>query len=245
LLFAGWYYGITFVLMLGTPALRTPAAGLRYARFWARLVLWGLRIFCDITISVRGRENLPARGAVLIASMHQSAFDTIIWPLLVPAPAYVFKQELLRIPLFGPMLRRSGMIPLDRSARPASVRAFLAAADRAAEGGRQIVIFPEGTRVAPGAEVQLLGGVAAVAARTGLPVVPVATDSGRCWQRGPWRKRPGVIHIVIFPPLRPDLPRQEMMDSLQAAWRAGFHSIGQPVDKAVNEPLPSLSSDTK
>ena len=222
-LFNAWLYGITTVLSLSSlvPRVATldrPAAWpLGLARTWARCVLAGLRVLCGIRWTVTGRDNLPPDGPMLIASNHQSAFDTMVWLLLVPSPSYVVKRELLNIPLFGALCRLGGMIAVDRSAGADAIRALLRAADGAVRARRQIVIFPEGTRVPPGVRMSLQPGVAALAARTGLPVIPVATDSGRCWGRRAFRKLPGVIHIAIGPPIPASLPRAELMRRLERA----------------------------
>ena len=223
-----WFYGLTVVLAVASPGVRVfaPRHALGYARVWVRLVLAALRPLCGITWTVSGLEHLPASGPALIASMHQSTFDTLIWTQLAPRFAFVLKRELLRIPLFGPMLTATGMIPVDRRAGPAALRTLLRAADQAMAEQRQIVIFPEGTRRPPGAPLRLQPGVAALAARTGLPVIPVATDSGLHWGRRAFRKTAGVIRIVILPPIPPGLPREVLMERLrqtltQAAARLG------------------------
>lgn len=219
LLFNTWFFGAT--LAYGTVGigvrLWAPRRALALAQAWARTVLWGARVICGIRIAVTGRENLPG-GAALIASQHQSAFDTLVWLTLVPQVSYVFKAELAQVPLFGPLLVPAGQIPLDRAAGMAAVRTLLRGAGRAAEAGRQIVIFPEGTRVAPGETVPLRGGIAALANRTGLPIIPVATDSGRCWGRRAFRKHPGTIHVAIGPPIPPGLGQAAVLESLSRAW---------------------------
>ena len=218
-----WFYGVTAALALASLVPRAltldrPAAWPRHvARLWARCVLAGLRVLCGIRWSISGRDNLPPDGPMLIASNHQSAFDTMIWLLLLPAPSYVTKRELLRMPLFGPLCRMAGSIGVDRSAGADALRSLLRQADGAVARGQQIVIFPEGTRVAPGVRVALQPGVAALAARTRLPVIPVATDSGRCWGRRAFRKLPGVIPIAIGAPLPAGLPRAVLMQRLEQA----------------------------
>ncbi len=192
---------------------------LRYATLWCRLSVAGLQRICRIRIVLTGREHLPA-GPVLIASQHQSAFDTLVWLTLLPRPAYVMKRELTRLPLVGPMLLLAGMIPVDREAGATALRRLLRETARAVEEGRQIVIFPEGTRVAAGGTVALQPGIAALAAHTGLPVVPVATDSGRCWSRQAFVKRPGTIRIAIAPPLPAGLRRQALLDAIRDSWQA-------------------------
>lgn len=225
-----WFYGITVVLAVagGVVQLGPPAWSLVLARVWARAVLAGLRPLCGITVEITGREHLPARGPALVASQHQSAFDTIVWLLLVPNPAYVLKQELTRIPLYGGMCRKLGMIVVDRDAGASAIRSLLRDADRALAEERHVVIFPEGTRAAPGAVLPLQPGIAALASRTGLPVIPVVTDSGTSWGRRAWRRRPGTIRVAILPPLPTGLPRAELMARLAALFAAPI-----PVDNSV------------
>ena len=233
-LFNAWFYGLTFLLCLLCP-LAWPFGEhgvILYARTWSRWVLAGLRVCCGITWEVTGLEYLPREGPALIASQHQSAFDTLIWTLLAPRFSYVLKRELTRIPLFGQMLLRSGMIPVDRAAGAAALRGLLRAADAAVAGRRQVVIFPEGTRVPPGARHPLQPGVAALAARMKLPVIPVATNSGEHWGRRAFRKRPGVIRVAVLPPLPPDMPREALLGRLAALYSAG---IPDPVENSVGE----------
>jgi 1-acyl-sn-glycerol-3-phosphate acyltransferase len=236
LLFNIWFYGLTAAFAIGGIGLRLLARrrAVGYARVWARLVLAGLRPVCGITWEVSGRHHLPAKGAALIASMHQSAFDTLVWEVMMPNFTYVLKRELTRIPLFGPMLRATGMIAVDRDGGASALRDLLRAGDRAVADGRQIIIFPEGTRVAPGETARLHPGVAALAARSRLPVIPVATDSGLCWGRRAFRKRPGVIHVAIQPPIEPGLPREEVMARLAAAFANGAADLARHVDKSVD-----------
>lgn len=233
-LFNAWFFGVTFVLGLGGIAVRwiAPLRALDYAKFWVRSVLAGARVICGIRVAVTGREHLPP-GAALIVSQHQSALDTLVWALLVPRVSYVFKAELARIPLFGPMLVASGQIPLDRGASVAAVRKLLRAVDKAKAEERQIVIFPEGTRREVGEAGEIRAGFATVASRTGLPIIPVATDSGLVWGRRAFRKRPGCVHIYIGRPIRPDLPHPVLIETLKRRWRdSGL--VPQPVDKLVD-----------
>jgi 1-acyl-sn-glycerol-3-phosphate acyltransferase len=234
-LYAGWFYGITIVMCLVSPLVRVFAPGRTraFATSWARLVLWPLRPICGITWQVTGRENLPPDGPTLIASMHQSAFDTLVWFLITPKPTYVLKRELTRIPLFGKMLLTTGMIPVDRDAGAAAIRGLLRETDRAVNEGMQMVIFPEGTRVAPGARLPLQPGIAAMAARTGLPVVPVVTSSGLYWGRRSFLKHPGTIQVTILPPIPSGTPRQTLMERLDAAFARGRENFVKPVDNSV------------
>ncbi|MGX9964661.1 lysophospholipid acyltransferase family protein [Roseomonas sp. F4] len=210
------FFGITAVVsLLAVPALLMPrAAALAVTRFWAWLVVGALRITVGVRVEIRGWENLPP-GGVVIAAKHQSAFDTIIWLSLLSDPAYVMKKELLAIPLYGWHARKAGMIPVDREGGGVALRNMLRAATAAVAAGRQVVIFPEGTRTAVGDRVAYQPGVVAIAAGTGAPVVPVATDSGRVWGRRHFLKRPGVIRISILPPLPPGLKRAALLTALE------------------------------
>ena len=236
LLFNVWFFAATFAMGLLGMFVRwfAPHHALWVAQRWAGLVLDGAAALCGIRVVVLGRENLPTHGAALIASQHQSAFDTLIWLRLVPRVAYVFKAELARIPLFGSLLVPAGQIPVDRGASFSAVRSLLRGADRAKADRRQIVIFPEGTRVAPGVEAELRPGIAALATRTGLPVIPVATDSGLFWGRRAFRKRPGLIHVVVGAPIPAKLPQALLLSTLRERWRQA-ETLLTAVDNSVNK----------
>jgi 1-acyl-sn-glycerol-3-phosphate acyltransferase len=233
-LFNLFFFVTTFLLSLCGAGIRLVAPHRAYGVVltWGRLQVWAARVLCGIRFAVTGREHLP-QGAALIASQHQSTFDTMIWLLLVPRCSYVLKRELARLPLFGGLVKPSGMIAVDRDAGGAAMRGLMRDGKRAAAEGRQIVIFPEGTRAAPGTVLPILPGVAALAASTGLPVIPVATDSGRLWGRRAFRKLPGVIRVAILPPLPPRMPRGALLARLDAIYRAGVsvdNSVGGPAD---------------
>ncbi|WP_337877089.1 lysophospholipid acyltransferase family protein [Elioraea sp.] len=193
------------------------AGRLAILAWWAERVLGLLRLTVGIRLRVTGAEHLPAAGPALIAAKHQSAFDTIVWLALLPRPAYVLKRELLWIPLYGWYARAAGMIGVDRGAGPTAIRHLMRAGAEALAEGRQIVIFPEGTRTAPGTRRPYQPGIAALYARSGLPVIPVATDSGLFWGRRAFRKRAGTITVAVLPPIPPGLARAEMLARLETA----------------------------
>jgi 1-acyl-sn-glycerol-3-phosphate acyltransferase len=236
LLFNNWFFGITALLGIAALPVRAFARpfAYRYARAWIRLVLAGARVICGIRIELSGTEFLPREGPALIASQHQSAFDTLVWLTLVPHASYVVKQELTSVPLFGPMLVPAGMIPVDRAGGAAALRELLHRAAAARDAGRQIVIFPEGTRVAPGARVRLQPGIVAVARHLGLPVIPVATDSGLCWGRRAFLKKPGSIHIALGRPVPAGTGRDALIAAIEAHWH-GNPQAPEPVDKSVGK----------
>jgi 1-acyl-sn-glycerol-3-phosphate acyltransferase len=230
------FFGLTLVVtFLALPLLLAPREGIMtVARLWARAVIALLRIIVGVRLEVRGMEHIPP-GPVVIAAKHQSAFDTIVWLTLLPDIAYVLKKELLSIPLYGWHARKMGMIPVDRAGGGPALRAMLRGAQAALEEGRQVVIFPEGTRTAPGQRVPYQPGVVAIAGLGVAPVIPVATDSGRVWGRRAVLKRPGVIRISVLPPLPSGLPRARLLSELAAAIETETDRLfgEETVDKAV------------
>jgi 1-acyl-sn-glycerol-3-phosphate acyltransferase len=235
------FFAISLVMTLLAMTVRVaaPPRVLDVARLWARCLVGSARIGCGIRLDVRGLEHIPP-GAALIASRHQSAFDTFVWLTLLPRCCYVFKRELGRIPLFGPLIGAAGMIEVDRDGGAAAVRALLRETERAVREQRQIVIFPEGTRREPGSRVVLQSGIAAMALRTGLPVIPVSTDSGQYWGRKAFYKRPGTVRILVGPPIPAHTERKALMraleDGLAAIDRADQSGEHKSVENSVQSP---------
>ena len=229
-------FGATYATLI-LPLMLLPRRWLMPAiRFWAGSVVWGLRVVCGVRLRVTGREHLPTGGAALIAAKHQSAFDTIVWLWLLPDTAYIVKRELLRIPVWGWLMWGSGQIPVDRLAGASAMRHLLRKGQEAAAEGRQLVIFPEGTRVPPGEYRPYQPGIAALAAATGLPVVPVATDSGLRWGRRAFYKRPGVLNIAVLPPLPAGLRRDALLRRLEEVIEPATQRLMQrgAVDNSVD-----------
>lgn len=191
-----------------------PSGIVPVARLWARICLWGLRVCCGIALETEGLENLPA-GGVIIAAQHQSALDILIWLAVVPRPTFVFKRELKRIPLFGSLLEPAGMIRVDRSGGGTALREMVAGASAAAAAGRQVVIFPEGTRVAYGVRGQVRNGIVALAQAVNVPVLPAATNSGLRWGRKAYGKTAGPVYVAIQPALPAGLGREELVATLE------------------------------
>lgn len=187
----------------------------RLIAFYGRLIVSGLRWIGGIRLRVTGTEHLPQSGPALIAAKHQSAFDTIVWLTLLPDTCYILKEELLRIPAWGQLVRRTEHIAVDRSAGASAMRHLLRTGRARAADGRQLVIFPEGTRSTPGERVPYQPGIVALASATGLPVIPAATDSGRCWARRAFLKHPGTITIAVLPPLPTGLPKDQLLATLE------------------------------
>ncbi|MBF0861466.1 lysophospholipid acyltransferase family protein [Gluconobacter kanchanaburiensis] len=238
-LFNLYLFWITLFMGFGTIPIRLMKRqdlALSYAKLWARLVLAGFCRICSVRIEITGRENLPS-GPLLIASQHQSFFDGFIWMTLVDRPDYIVKSELTRIPVVGPMLLLTGMIAIDRKAGPKALRNMMQATKAAHADNRQIIIFPEGTRTLPGERVSIQPGVIALARQADTPVVPVATDSGLFWDRNPWLKRPGILHVAIGRPLPVEQERRAFTKGLESAWDdlCTTHALPRdPVDNSVD-----------
>jgi 1-acyl-sn-glycerol-3-phosphate acyltransferase len=226
------FFGVTAALaVLCLPLLARPDWTRVVLHLWSRAVIALLPV-AGIRLRVTGLEHIPPGGCV-IASKHQSAFDTVVWFALVPRATYVLKQELLRIPLYGWFARRAGMIAVDRSGGGVALRRMLRAASEAARDDQQIVIFPEGTRTAPGQRPRLQPGIVGIAAATGAPVVPVATDSGLVWGRRAFLKRPGLIQISVRAPLPPNMQRGDLLAALSEAIEFGPESAPALVENPV------------
>jgi 1-acyl-sn-glycerol-3-phosphate acyltransferase len=223
LLFNLVFYGVTFALaFVYLPLLLIPGkAGTRVmmaaGRAWSALVLWLLKAVVGLGFEVRGRENLPA-GPMLIAAKHQSAWDTLMLPVLLGRPVVILKRELFWIPFYGWYAKRAGMIAIDRKGGGRALRAMLRAAKtRTVEDGRPLVIFPQGTRTAPGAKTPYQSGVAALYGDLAVPCVPLALNSGLFWGRRAFTKRPGRIAVEFLPAIPPGLPKREFLARLEAA----------------------------
>jgi 1-acyl-sn-glycerol-3-phosphate acyltransferase len=212
---AALYLFTAVMAILGLPVLllpRRPAS--RFGCGWAAAVLEICAFTVGLTHELRGAENLP-KGASLIAVKHQSAWDTFAVAAIFDDPAIVLKQELIWVPFYGWYLWKAGMIAVDRKAGAGALRRLVAAGGRAAALGRPIVIFPEGTRTAPGTRRPYHPGVAALYRQLGLPLVPVAVNSGLYWGRRHFLKRPGRIIVEILPPIPPGGDRRAVMAELE------------------------------
>ncbi|MCW5734792.1 MAG: 1-acyl-sn-glycerol-3-phosphate acyltransferase [Enhydrobacter sp.] len=211
----GWYLGSVLFAVVGSPLLLAPRpVVVAWARAWIVFVLWWLRITCGLTHRVVGLENLPA-GPVIIACKHQSTWETLAFTLLFSNVAIVLKRELLWIPIVGWAMARAGNIAVARGDGASALRGLVKQARQAIAEGRSIVIFPEGTRVAPGDRRPYQVGTAALYRQLGVPVVPVALNSGLFWGRRKWIKRPGTITLEVLAPIAPGLRREAFMETLR------------------------------
>ena len=211
-----FYVNIIVRMIIALPTIALPYAFLhRVLRAYARSSLWLLRVVCGITVEWRGREKLP-NGAYIVACKHLSLWETFALFALLPDPTYVLKRELMWIPLFGWLATKARMIPIDRGARATALARMAALARREIARSRQIVIFPEGTRRAPGAAPRYLPGVAYLYADTGIACVPVALNSGLFWPRRSLRRYPGTVLVEVLDPIAPGLDKRTFLLRLQS-----------------------------
>ena len=212
-----FHVNIIIRMLVGLPTLVLPHRFiLAVQRSYARSSLWLLRVICGVNVEWRGREKIP-KGACLVACKHQSFWETFALFLLLEDPAYVLKRELMWIPLFGWLARKARMIPIDRGARAAALARMTAPAREEIARSRQIVIFPEGTRRAPGAEPRYLPGTAHLYAEIGLACVPVALNSGLFWPRRSLLRYPGTVLVEVLDPISPGLDKRMFLRRLQNA----------------------------
>ena len=221
------FYLWTAVLCLSVlPAFPFLSAGAMraVARFWERVTLAALRLTVGLSYEVRGRERLPP-GPALLAAKHQSAWETIAFHELVPSLAIGLKEELTHIPVFGWYLMRAENIRIDRGAAARAIRSLITGARTAVGRGLSVLIFPEGTRKAPGEAPDYKPGVAALYAALALPTVPVALNSGLFWRRREFIKRPGRIVVEFLEPIPPGLDRKTFMRRLEQAIETGTAAL--------------------
>jgi len=220
-----WLWSAFLVLILAPVApFVSPPAIRRYAAFWMRGVHALLAAIVGLRFRVEGLEHLPDRPCI-IASKHQSSFETLLFHTIRPDIAIGLKEELIRIPLFGWYLRIAQNIAIDRGGAAKAMRSLIRGAETAVENGLSILIFPEGNRRAVGAPPAYKPGVAALYMALDVPVVPVALDSGRFWPRRSFVKRPGTITVRFLEPIPPGLDRQAFMRLLQERTEAACAAI--------------------
>lgn len=212
-----FYITTALFVVFGFPFFFTPRSwSMAALKVHARTELWLLKHIVGLDVEVRGLERLP-EPPFLVASKHQSAWETFALIPLFRDPAFLMKRELFWIPIHGWFSHKFGMIPVDRDKGPAALRNMLHhAKDRIAKG-REIIIFPEGTRRPPGAPPAYKTGIVLLYNALDVPCVPVALNSGMFWPRRTWRRKPGTIIVEVLDPIQPGLPKAEFMRRLQVA----------------------------
>lgn len=176
-------------------------ARLTISRAWSKAMLWSAKVVCGLKYQVIGFENIPEAPPVIFLSKHQSAWETITFLGMLPSNCFVFKKSLLKIPIFGWGMAICHHIPVDRNAGLRAFKAVIEKGKQRLKEGLSIIIFPEGTRVAPKTNVKFYKTAASLAKSTGAQVIPIAHNSGSCWRRNSFLKTPGLITVVIGKPI--------------------------------------------
>ncbi len=219
LAFKGFFYLWTaLVSLIGVPLLVSTPLAYKVARFWAWGTVVGLRVLAGVSWRVEGREHLPdpmMQGGMLIASKHQSVFETVVCYALFPQCCYVLKKELQSIPVFGWYMRVIGCIAIDRGQGASALKHLVRDAKERLAQGKHLVLFPEGTRMKPGAQTRLKPGVAAIYTQIEAPLVPMWLDSGTCWSPHRFLIHPGVITFRLSKPLEQGLKRDACVAQLE------------------------------
>lgn len=213
-----FYLNLVLHMVVFAPvvAFGSDAVGWWVAKRWARSSLWLLRVVAGTRASITGQGNIP-KGPAIIAAKHQAFWEVFALVPELHRPTFILKKELMSIPLFGWYSRRLGMIPVDREKRGAALNAILEGAETAIAAGRQIIIFPEGTRTMPGALPDYRPGVHFLYARLNVPLIPVALNSGVYWPRDDFKRRPGTVRAEFLPALPPGLDRHALLRGLKGA----------------------------
>jgi len=213
--------------LAGLPALLTSSGTFFLIRIWARGIMILARWITGVGYEIQGLEHLP-RGQCIVASQHQSAFDTYLLMLLVDRPTFVLKKEVGLIPFIGWYAARAGMIYIDRGAGAAAMRKIIRGAKLALAKDSQILIFPEGTRTDPGVAQEYLPGIAALYAHCDAPVIPMALNSGYYWGKTRLLKMPGKIVFRFLPPMPDNLDRKTFLLTLRQNIQAAASHLSEP-----------------
>ncbi|WP_210493458.1 lysophospholipid acyltransferase family protein [Microvirga antarctica] len=216
-----FYANLVFWMIVLLPALAMPRRFfIRGAKYWAWSSMWFMRVIAGTKVEFRGLERIPA-GGLLVAAKHQSAWETFALLTLFADPAFILKRELMWIPFFGWYTWKGGSVPVDRKGGAQALMKMMARAKVEIQNGRQILIFPEGTRRPAGAPPVYKVGVGHLYQALGAPCLPIALNSGLFWSRRKFLRHPGTIVVEILEPIAPGLPRgvffQQMQQQIETA----------------------------
>ncbi len=190
-------------------------------RYWATarwnvFIIWAAKIICGIRYQTRGFENFPD-GPVILLCKHQSAWETIFLLMATPRPlVFVFKKEITYIPFFGWAISLMKMIPIDRKKAKDAFAQVVSVGRERLRDGQWVIMFPEGTRIAVGKKGNYKGGGTRLAVETNTPVIPIALNSGECWPKNSFIKRPGTVTVSVGKPIAPDnMNANELMSKVE------------------------------
>ncbi|MEO5324798.1 1-acyl-sn-glycerol-3-phosphate acyltransferase [Mesorhizobium sp. CC13] len=204
-------------------------------KFWARSSLWLQEKIAGTKSQITGMENLP-EGSFILAPKHQSFWDAIAFFPYLRDPLYILKRELMWIPFFGWYIKKMNMIPVNRGKRSAALKAVVVATRKEMQNDRQLIIYPEGTRRAPGDEPAYKWGIAELYSALNLPVVPVAHVAGLYWPRRKFLRHPGTIKARFLEPIPAGLDKEEFMRRLIAETEAACDEFLIDAARSANPP---------
>jgi len=210
------FYLVLIVFLIGgLPVFLLPRRpAIRAMQLWCKTSFVLMRVIAGVSVEIRGRQHLTP-GAILVASKHQSLWETFALLTLFDDPAIVLKKELTYIPLFGWFTLKLRLVTVDRNAGSSALKHLIRQANQARDDRRQIIIFPEGTRKAPDADPDYKSGVAALYNALKIPCLPIALNSGLYWPRRSFLRYPGTIILEILPPIAAGETRRKFMDELE------------------------------
>ncbi|MGL4811847.1 MAG: lysophospholipid acyltransferase family protein [Beijerinckiaceae bacterium] len=237
-----FYINLIVWMIIALPSLVLPRqVFMAIARMWARSSMWWLRVICGTQSKIIGTDNILTTPCI-VAAKHQSFWETFALFQVCSDPVFILKRELTWIPMFGWYLWKSAMIPINRAARSKALDQAMVRAREELAKGRQLIIFPEGTRRAAGAEPAYKFGVSYIYEALKVPVIPVGLNSGLFWPRRAFIRRPGTIVAECLPALPADLPRHVMFEQMQAAIEASSDRL---LDQGLAELGPLAPPDLK
>ena len=226
-----FYVMLVFWNIVAIPTFLMPRrAFMAVAKTWARSSVWLMRVVCNTRLEVRGLEKIPD-GPLIVASKHQSMWETFALMQFFDAPLFIYKRELAWIPFFGWYLMKSGMIGVDRSGGMRSLMDMARRAPKEIRSGRQLIIFPEGTRTPVGAPPDYMTGVGQIYASSGVPCLPVALNSGLFWPRRTFMRYPGTLVVEFLDPLPAGLTRKEFIVRIATVIEAATNRLVEDARK--------------
>ena len=241
-----FYLNLLFWIVVLLPALALPRRiFMRGAKFWGLSSFWLMRVLAGTKVEISGRERIP-EGGLLVASKHQSVWETFALLTLFEDPAFILKRELMWIPFFGWYTWKGGSIPVNRKGGAQALMRMMTRARREIAKGRQILIFPEGTRRPAGAPPAYKHGIGHLYQALGAPCLPIALNSGLYWPRRKFLRYPGTIRLEILDPIPTGLTREaffkEMQNRIEAAsdrlLDEGRRELGPSPAKEAAAPVP-------
>ena len=212
-----FYAMLVFWIVVAIPTLLMPRrVFFVVAKSWARCSIWLMRVICNTRVEYRGLSKIP-NGPLIVASKHQSFWETFALLQFFDSPLFIYKRELGWIPFFGWYLVKAGMISVDRGGGIRSLMQMARRAPKEIHSGRQLIIFPEGTRTPVGAAPDYLTGVGQIYASSGVPCLPVALNSGLFWPRRNFMRYPGTLVVEFLDPLPAGLPRKVFLANIRTS----------------------------